>query len=210
MRAQAHTLEGVAGALVVVVAVAFTLQATAVTPLTASTASQHIETQHERAAAGLLSVERANGNLSTVLRYWNNSSGSFQNADANGYYVGQPASPSVAATTSRPPNVSFFRAIEETFGDGGAIVYNVNAYYVDAFGDRRLRRVVYNGQPSSDAVAATRLVTVYDDQHLTELDGGEFVASPDGPDLENSTYFSADLDGHTYSVVKIEVVVWRM
>ena len=210
MRGQAHTLEGVAGALVVVVAVAFTLQATAVTPLTASTASQHIETQHERAASGILEVERSNGNLSAALRYWNNSSGSFQNADANGYYVGQPVSPSLAATTNNPPNVSFFLAIEETFGDGRAVVYNVNAYYVDAFGDRRLRRVVYNGEPSANAIAATRLVTVYDDQYTTTLDGGELVAATGGPRLENSTYFPADVPGHTYSVVEVEVVVWRM
>ncbi|MFB6269509.1 MAG: hypothetical protein ABEH83_06170 [Halobacterium sp.] len=210
MRGQAHTLEGVAGALVVVVAVAFTLQATAVTPLTASTASQHIETQHERAASGLLEVERANGNLSMALRYWNNSSGSFQNADPDGYYVGQPASPAVARNTSRPPNVSFFRALEETFGGDQAVVYNVNAYYVDAFGERRLRRVVYNGQPSADAVAATRLITVYDDQNVTTLSGGELVVSSTGPRLENATYFPADVDGHAYSVVEIEVVVWRM
>lgn len=197
MRGQAHTLEGVAAALVVVMAVAFTLQATAVTPLTASTANQHIETQHERAASGLLTVERENGNISRTLRYWNNSSASFRNASTNGYYVGAS------------PNASFLGALEETFGDR-SVAYNVNAYYVDERGERRLRRLVYHGQPSSDAVAATRLVTLYDDQNVTVRDGDEFVPAENGPRLANATYFPADAPGHTYAVVKVEVVVWRM
>jgi hypothetical protein len=197
MRAQAHTLEGVAASLVVVVAVAFTLQATAVTPLTASTASQHIETQHERAAAGLLDVERANGNISRTLRYWNSSSGSFKNASRKGYYVGEP------------PDASFLQAVEQTFGDQ-AVAYNVNVHYLDAFGDQRLRRVVYHGEPSADAVAATRLVTLYDDQNVTVRDGDQLVVSEAGPPLTNAAYFPADVSGHTYAVVEVEVIVWRM
>jgi hypothetical protein len=187
MRGQAHTLEGIGAALVVVLAVTFTLQATAVTPLTASTASQHIETQHERAASGLLDTARERDSLSRTLRYWNNSSGGFRNASTTGYYVGEP------------PNTTFGEGLETVFGQR-AIVYNVNAYYVDASGDRRLRRVVYNGDPSADAVA--RFVTLYDDQRVTGVDGG--------PTMENASYFAPDAPGPMYAVVEVEVVVWRM
>lgn len=189
MRAQAHTLEGVAAALVVVMAVAFTLQATAVTPLTASTASQHIETQHERAAAGLLSTARADGSLSHTLRYWNASGGTFWNASEEGYYVGSP------------PDTPFGDALAETFGER-AVAYNVNVYYVGPDGERRLRRVVYTGEPSADAVAASRLVTLYDDQRVTNATGG--------PTLENASYLGPDAPGPLYAVVEVEVVVWRM
>lgn len=189
MRGQAHTLEGVAAALVVVLAVAFTLQATAVTPLTASTASQHIETQHEQAAAGLLETASDDGSLSETLRYWNDSRAAFRNAGRRGFYVGST------------PNTSFGRDLGETFGER-AVAYNLNAYYVDGNGDRRLRRVVYNGKPSADAVAATRLVTLYDDQRVTGADGG--------PTLENASYFGPDDPGRAYGIVEVEVVVWRM
>ncbi|AHG03630.1 hypothetical protein HALDL1_08480 [Halobacterium sp. DL1] len=189
MRGQAHTLEGVAAALIVVVAVAFTLQATAVTPLTASTASQHIETQHEQAAAGLLETASADGSLSATLRHWNATRAGFWNASRQGYYVGST------------PNTTFGDALEATFGER-SVAYNLNAYYVDGDGDRRLRRIVYNGQPSSDAVAATRLVTLYDDQPVTGTDGG--------PTLENASYFGPDDPGPAYGVVEVEVVVWRM
>ncbi|MFB6071761.1 MAG: hypothetical protein ABEJ88_02215 [Halobacterium sp.] len=189
MRAQAHTLEGVAAALVVVLAVTFTLQATAVTPLTASTASQHIEVQHERAAAGLLATARADGSLSRTLRYWNASRAAFRNASDRGYYVG------------RPPETAFGDALRDVFGNR-SVAYNVNAYYVDADGDRHRRRVVFHGQPSSDAVSATRFVTLYDRQRVTGAAGG--------PTLANANYFGPNSEGPVFGVVEVEVVVWRM
>ncbi|NIB99063.1 hypothetical protein [Halobacterium sp. R2-5] len=202
MRAQAHTLEGVAASLLIVATVAFTIQATAVTPLTASTASQHIETQHERAASGLLETERSNGNLSRTLRFWNGTGASFVDADANGYYVGDPEH-----------EVSFLLAVEETFGER-AVAYNVNVYYVNDAGERRVRRLVYHGQPSADAVAATRLVTLYDNQSTTERDGAELAPTDetlaDVDDAADERYFAPNAPGHSYAVVEVEVVVWRM
>jgi hypothetical protein len=189
VRAQAHTLEGVAAALVVVVAVAFTLQATAVTPLTASTASQHLETQHERVAATLLQTARADGSLSRTLRHWNASDAAFRNASDEGYYVG------------RAPATAFGAALNETFGDR-AVAYNVNVYYVTPAGDRRVRRLVYTGTPSSNAVAASRTVTLYDEQRV--------VGNATGPTLANASYFAPDAPGSQYAVVDVEVVVWRM
>jgi hypothetical protein len=201
MRAQAHTLEGVAAALLIVATVAFTIQATAVTPLTASTASQHIETQHERAASGLLETERANGNLSRTLRYWNGSAAAFTNASNEGYYVGET------------PGASFLLAVEETFGDR-AVAYNVNAYYVGADGDRHVRRLAFHGQPSADAVAATRLVTLYDNQSVTERNGTRFEPTAktlaDVNAAAGERYFTPNAPGHAYAVVEVEVVVWRM
>lgn len=193
MRAQAHTLEGVGAALVVVLAVVFALQSTAVTPLTASTASQHIETQHERVANGLLETARADGELTETLLRWNNSSATFQNADDEGYYIGAP------------PDTAFGRALNATFDDS-AVAYNVNAYYVGPDGNRQQRRVVYHGEPSSDAVAATRVVTLYDDQTFTNQNG-EVIA------VENASYFeptAPNVPGPVYAVVEVEVVVWRM
>jgi len=193
MRAQAHTLEGVAAAIVVVAAVAFTLQGTAVTPLTASTASQHIETQHERAAASVLETARADDTLSETLRYWNASGGEFANTSREGYYVGDP------------PETAFGDALAETFGDR-AVAYNVNVYYVtdDGDGDRRQRRLVYTGEPSADSVAATRTVTVYDDQRLVGADG-----EPTGVTVENGWYLGPDSPGAVYGVYAVEVVAWR-
>lgn len=191
MRAQAHTLEGVAAAIVVVAAVAFTLQGTAVTPLTASTASQHIETQHERAAASVLETSRGDGTLSETLRYWNVSGGEFANAGADGYYVGAP------------PNTTFGDTLRATFGDR-AVAYNVNVYYVTEDGSRRQRRVVYTGEPSADSVAATRTVTVYDDEQVVDVSG-----DPVGTTVENAAYLGPDSPGAVYGVYAVEVVAWR-
>jgi hypothetical protein len=193
MRAQAHTLEGVAAAIVVVAAVAFTLQGTAVTPLTASTASQHIETQHERAAASLLETSRSDGTLSATLRYWNASGGEFANADRNGYYVGNAS------------NTTFGDALVETFnGTDRAVAVNVYVYYVTAAGDRRQRRLVYTGEPSADSVGGSRTVTVYDDEQVVDADG-----DPAGPRVENASFLGPDSPGPVYGVYTVEVVAWR-
>jgi len=55
-RAQAHTLEAFAAAILLVAALTFALQATAVTPLSASTSNQHIENQQRAVATDLLAT----------------------------------------------------------------------------------------------------------------------------------------------------------
>jgi len=104
-------LEGVAAALIVVVAVAFTLQATAVTPLTASTASQHIETQHEQAAAGLLETASADGSLSATLRHWNATRAGFWNASRQGTTSAARRTPRLVTPSRRRSGSALSRTI---------------------------------------------------------------------------------------------------
>ena len=62
-RGQAHTLEAFAAAILIVVGLTFALQATAVTPLSASTSNQHLENQQRAVATDLLETSAANGDL---------------------------------------------------------------------------------------------------------------------------------------------------
>ncbi|MES3517653.1 MAG: hypothetical protein PPP58_08325, partial [Natronomonas sp.] len=55
-RGQAYTLEAVVAAVLLIASLIFALQVTAVTPLSASTSSQHIENQQRGSAAGLLAA----------------------------------------------------------------------------------------------------------------------------------------------------------
>lgn len=196
-RGQAHTLEGVAAAMVVLGSILFALQITAVTPLTASTASQHIENQESAQAAGLLATAAANGSLGPTLRYWNATSGQFRDATRDGQYVnGGPPTP-------------FGAKLNRTFRDRG-IAFNVNVYYLTDQGRER-RRLVYLGQPSDHAAVATRTVTMYDDQ---ELYGDDYA--PTGTTLAqadaNASFYAPDVapDAGLYNVAVVEVVVWRM
>src|SRR6056297_391047 len=119
-RGQVHTLEAFTAALLVVSGVLFALQATAVTPLTASTSNQHIRTQHRVAAGDLLSVAAANGTLRPAVTFWNPGEQSFVGAPRQFYANGGP------------PN-AFGDALNETFGNfstpGRRVAYDVFVRY---------------------------------------------------------------------------------
>jgi hypothetical protein len=189
-RGQAHTLEAFTAALLLVGSVVFALQVTAVTPLTASTSSQHIENQQVQVARGLLDGAAENGSLRAALLDWNDSAGAFRNASDQGYYV-----------RGRQANTTFGNMLDRTFLDRG-IAVNVNVLYVTTGGEVRSRRMVYLGTPSDHAVSATRPLTLYDDD---ELDGGPVTVT------DSASYFVPDTaNGSVYNVVRVEVTVWRM
>lgn len=192
-RAQGHTLEGVAAALLIVSSVVFALQVTAVTPLTASTASQHIETQYEQETIGLLAAAANEREIDPTLRYWNETGARFHDSTEAGYYIGTA------------PNTSFGDRLVAAFGEAG-VAYNVDVTYLGTDGSRHERRVVHYGQPSETAVTASRTVVLYDSQPI--LDGS---GHPTDVTLEEAAFFAPDAyEGHLYNVVVVEVTIWRM
>lgn len=192
-RAQAHTLEAIAAAMILVSSLVFALQVTAVTPLTGSTSSQHIENQQEAVAEGLLATAAANGTLRPTLLYWNESAENWHDATDDGYVRG-------------PPPTAFGNVLEDALSDRG-IAFDLTLYYVDGDGDRRRRPIVDLGEPSDHASTARRLVTLSDDDRLRAADG-----SRTDDTLGNSTYFVDDTDPEQtlYAVVEVELVVWRI
>ncbi len=200
-RGQAHTLEAVAAALVLLGSIVFALQSTAVTPLTASTASQHIENQQAEVGEGLLDAAAENGTLKEALLYWNDDTGCFH---------GSTACPNHAYSDGGPP-LPFGETLNETFRDRG-IAFNLNVVYVDVddFGNQELvkRQLVNFGRSSDHAVTVRRTVTLHDDDVLLAPDG-----SKTGTTLADANnYFAPNLDrsGSVYNVVQVELVLWRM
>ncbi|MFB6132410.1 MAG: hypothetical protein ABEJ44_03265 [Halanaeroarchaeum sp.] len=192
-RGQAHTLEGIAATLLILSSVVFALQVTAVTPLTASTASQHVETQYERATIGVLTIAAEKHRLSSTLRYWNASGARFHEASKVGYYVG------------RAPPTAFGDQLRAAF-DGAAVAYNVDVTYLQTDGSLRNRRVAHFGDPSNTAVTVRRTVVLYDTQPVLDSSG-----EPTDATLDGTTFFAPDaFDGHLYNVVVVEVTIWRM
>jgi hypothetical protein len=197
-RAQAHTLEALTASLLLVAGLVFALQATAVTPLTASTSSQHIENQQASTAQGVLAAAQDRGELRTTLLYWNDTGTRHWGADYGGSYTqGGPPSPPIA----------FGATLNETFLERG-IAFDVNAYYVKS-GQRRVHEIVDLGEPSDNAVVARTTVALFDDDPVLDADGdatetalgdtaGYFVGGDTAP------------DSGVYAVIELEVVVWRM
>jgi len=193
-RGQVHTLEAFTAALLVVSGVLFALQATAVTPLTASTSNQHIENQHQTAAADVLSAAAENGTLRSAVTFWNPADSAFVGAGGRGFYA-----------NGGPPN-AFGAALNDTFGDlstaGRRIAYNVEVRYRTADNETRKQTMVYMGSPSDNAATATRTVALADDTPLSGASGTVSSAEFYAPDAAPNASF--------YNVMEVRIVVWQM
>jgi hypothetical protein len=193
-RGQAHTLEGVVSSLILLSAVVFALEMTAVTPLSASTSSQHIENQQEATARGVLASAAETGALERAVLSWNDSNEQFYNTSDLGYFTSDP-----------PPN-DLGDMFDRSFNRKG-VAYNVYLHYQDGDGSMDSQRFVYQGRPSDNAVQATWTLTLFENDPIHDHE--ETPTSVEVSD--ESTYFApAASDGAVYNVVRVEVIVWRI
>lgn len=191
-RGQALTLEAVSGAILLLLAIGFALQMTAVTPLSASTSSQHLENQLKASGEGVLASTAESGALKSAVLNWNESEGEFHNASETGYYTGAP------------PDNEFGDALDRAFGDRN-IAYNIVLHYQLEDDSRFTQRMLRQGAPSDNAISVSRTVTLFESDNLTAPGGG--------PELQNSgTYFAEDAapDDSLHSLVRVEVIAWRI
>ncbi|WP_336136839.1 DUF7288 family protein [Natronomonas amylolytica] len=190
-RGQAYTLEAVIAALLIISSLVFALQVTAVTPLSASTSNQHIENQQRASADGVLAAAQESGALKDAILYWNDSESRFHNTSTFDYY------------TNVYPQTEFGNITDRAFGGRGLAV-NVELY---TEGQNSAQRLIYRGEPSDNAVTASRQVTLYDDDTLT-------APGHEGTNVSAADSYSKavpERDGsNVYNVVRVEVTVWRM
>lgn len=192
-RGQAFTLEAFTASLLLVGAIIFAMQVTAVTPLTASTSSQHIENQQQQLASGLLDAAVSNGSLREAILYWNDSGGRFAgSASDEGFYQ-----------TGGPPT-TFGEMLNRTMRDRG-LAFNVNVLYVTTSNRIERERLVNLGTPSDNAISARRTLVLYDNDTLTSTDSSAELT-------DSSTFYANDIapDSGVYNVLRVEVIVWRM
>lgn len=205
-RGQAYALEAIVASLILLGGLVFALQATAVTPLSASTSSQHIENQQAATAEGVLAAAAENGSLRPAVLNWNSSGGKFHGAEVNRSYY-----------TNDAPENQFGTLLSRAF-DGRGIVYNVYVHYWNDRDDdgtveeRETQRMVYRGEPTDNAAAATRAVTLYDDDELyneSNVANGTVVSGSDFYAEDVTDNSNANTNTAVYNVVTVEVVVWR-
>lgn len=194
-RGQAYTLEGVVSSLILLSAVVFALEMTAVTPLSASTSSQHIENQQEATARGVLASAAETGALKRAVLSWNDTSEQFYNTSGQGYFASDP-----------PPN-DFGEMLDRSFNANG-VAYNVYLHYQESGGQMSVQRYVFQGRPSDNAVQATWSLTVMQNDRVHGHEENPTVTEVS----DESTYFAPRAADHSsmYNVVRVEVVVWRI
>ncbi|MXR52211.1 hypothetical protein GRX03_11435 [Halovenus sp. WSH3] len=182
------TLEAVTSALLLLVAVGFALQMTAVTPLSASTSSQHLENQLQKSSEGVLASTAENGSLQAAVLAWNESEQRFVGADPVGYYRGTP------------PDNAFGDALRRAYTDRN-VAYNVVLHFHTPEGGLDSQVLIDQGDPSDHAVSASWTVPLRDSDTLA-----------DGTPLSAAEFYASDIDddGPMYNMVRVEVVAWRI
>jgi len=200
-RGQAHTLESVVGAVLLLTAIAFALQVTIVTPLSASTSSQHIEGQQRSVAQGVLASAAEEGALQEAVLYWNNTGSSFHNTSTRGFYA------------SGPPDIQFGNMLSRAFDEEG-IAYNVYFTYQSSSSSVNRRPFILQGTPTDNAVSTTRTIALRNDDRLVDKDGSlddTTVNETDSFYINNAPSGAASGLSHgVYNLVRIEVVAWRI
>lgn len=181
------TLEAVTSALLLLVAVGFALQMTAVTPLSASTSSQHLENQLQKSSEGVLGSTADNGSLKDTVLEWNETEQRFVGADSVSYYRGSP------------PDNEFGDALQRAYTNRN-VAYNVIVHYHTVDGTVDQQVLIDQGDPSDHAVSASRTLTLRDSDTLS-----------DGTPLSAAEFYAPDIDdGPMYNMVRVEVVAWRI
>ncbi|MFC7019041.1 MULTISPECIES: DUF7288 family protein [Haloarcula] len=199
-RAQVFTLEALVSGMLLLGAVIFALQATAVTPQSATTASSHSVTQLERVAAGVLEDAAEDGSLKRTVLFWDPSEEAFRGLESyeSGYQNGD------LPTT-------FGEQLRRSFATGG-VAYNVNVRYQVPGDDPETVTVVDSGTPSDDAVRVATLVTLYDDDPLyyDDDDNDSTAAVPSADTVSSGSFYAPDDSpgSGVYNVVSVEVVLW--
>lgn len=192
-RSQSYVLEAIAASVVVLTAVVFAIQATAVTPLSVSTANQHIENQERSTADSMLEQATVNGSLRTAVLYWNPDNRTFANASAEGYL-------------GRHPGNRFGELLDRTFGEAN-VATNVEVVSIGAAGPSR-KPMIYQGVPSESAVSASHTLVLMDSDNLTAPGYSNHTLN-----ATNATgnFYTSDTvpAGPVYAVVEVRIVVWR-
>ena len=190
-RGQAHTLEAFTAALLLVTGLIFATQATAVTPLSASTSNQHVENQAAIAAQDVLETSSASGDLKAALLYYDEG---FVGAEDR-YYAGLP-------NASHP----LHGPLREAF-DLRRIAFDVDVYHPAADGEGVDRtRLIDMGTPSDNAATASTQVALYGDDRFGAAD--EYTLAENG----SRRYFAAPVGGGDtlYTVAEVRITAWQM
>lgn len=198
-RAQAFTLEGFIGSMLILTAVLFALQSIIITPTTSGTVDRDVRAQHETQANDILQQAHNNGSLKYLVL----------NFDPDGELYNGTSRSDIGYGASPPPT-EFGTMLNQTFNQRGK-VYNVIVEYrgveneSDHTGvDYTSRNMVYRGVPSDNAIVATQTVTLYDNDSMPNSPKTLKQAAKDGEFPVRDTAPSSPI----FTVVEVRVVVW--
>lgn len=199
--AQAFTLEGFIGSMLILTAVLFALQSVIITPTTAGTVDRDVQSQHQTEADDILQQAKNNGTLKHLVLNFDEDGEEFNGTQRTDIGYG-----------ATPPPTEFGENLNATFNQRGQ-VYNVIVEYRGVSNetshtgiDSVSRNMVYRGVPSDNAIVASETVTIFDDDPMPNYDGTvQEAANASDYDFPVS---DTEPNSPVFTVVEVRVVVW--
>jgi len=206
-RAQAFTLEGFIAAVLVLSALLFALQSIVITPSTGGEIGGQTERSLQQQAGDVLAVNAEGGNLSRVVRYWDDGCGAvnYHNASAVGYD---------SASNITDGKYALGTLLNETFEDRGR-PFNVEVEYQTnsskpgwQAGQTRNTTIFRQGAERETSITASYTVVLYDDQQLTAPPaGGTTLGEAEECPGEAFAIPDASPSSEVYNVVTVRVIL---
>ncbi len=193
-KAQLHTLEGVAASVILLLVIIYAIDATSMTPLTASTSSTHVEYELQTLGEDILNTldyaePGYNSKLKNDILTWNGMqyiwNGTMYIENGNTSY----------ASGNLSNNLT--RLMIDTLVNHG-IAHKVEVIYLITSNNITVPSpsdiLIYAGSPSNNAVIVSRKIV------LQDTDG----IAPGNPigDIDPSS--------NLYNIVDVKIVMWRM
>ncbi|KGK98004.1 hypothetical protein LI82_09660 [Methanococcoides methylutens] len=197
--AQMHTLEAIMAATLMVVILIFAVQATALTPLTSSTANAHIESQMYTMGQDMLMAldhtphGQNSSDLKEAILIWNGETYTWNNTiyksndDEN--------SPLEGPVVDLLDHILVKKGIAHNVEFSYSTVSGSDNYF--GYNEGPKNYYIFNGQPSDNAVIVSRKVL------LSDSDVGALYEDTTGiPDIDDTTAL--------YNIVDVRLTLWRM
>ncbi len=192
-KAQLHTLEGVAAASIMLLVIIYAIDATSMTPLTASTSNVHVEAELRAMGQDIFNIlDYAEPNYSSKLKMdiasWDGKE-----------YIWSGANYTVKGTTNVTGNfTNITELLNATLVKQGT-AHNLDVTFLSRKPDNTTYPVkipiIFNGDPSNNAVIVSRKIV---------LQNSDFNVNYTGP-IED-----IDLSSNFYNILDIKLTLWRM
>ncbi len=188
-KAQIHTLEGVAASLLMLLVIAYAIETTSVT---GSNTNVHVENELRSLGHDILNVldfaePGDSSNLKKDIAGWDGRQYIWSGTD----YIEKGS----GNITNRIPYLSGM--LESALAKQG-IAHNVEMVFLKTNADNTtspsILRIIYNGEPSHNAVIVSRKLVLHDTDNIS-------ISSP-VRDIDPSTGM--------YNIVEVRLVMWRM
>ncbi|WP_090304858.1 DUF7288 family protein [Natronorubrum texcoconense] len=193
-RGQAYTLEGFISAMIVLMALLFALQSIVITPTTGGLADRTVEAQMQQEAEDALVIAAEDGNLSEMIRHYDEENDEWPDTDSGDHYDGSDESVFYEFTLGE--------ILSDRFTSSGQS-YNVElVYWNESENAYESEDLVYQGE--SESVTASYTVTLFEDDELT-------YSENDDTELRNTSNYpvtALDDSSNVYNVVEVRVSVW--